>query len=250
RKKRRKRRPLRTLARVVAAVIAIGALGSIAFLIYMASVWNPDMPDQLVSRVHAIAAAHGGMVPLRKISPFLQEALIATEDRTFYSNIGIDPEAILRAAIVDLIHGRPVEGGSTITEQLMKDIFLTDKKTIQRKLKQIAYAIMISQSLPKRTILDLYLNEVYLGNGAYGVGSASRIYFGVTPARLTPAESAMIAGLPQAPTLYDPLHHFRAAKTRQWEVLQGMVEAGDLTMHRARQIYRAPLPLEGTLPRH
>ncbi len=228
----------------IGALIFLLLLG-VGGALYVHSVWRSNMPQLLQAKVHRIAAAHGGYTPLPDIPRFLQRALIATEDRQFYHNEGIDFEGIARAFVVDLMHGRPVQGGSTITEQLVKDIFLTDEKTIPRKLKQVVYAIMISQYIRKNTILALYLNEVYLGQGTYGVGSAARTYFGVPPQRLTNAQCAVLAGLPQAPSLYDPLAHYKFAKQRQWEVLQGMVQTGFITSGQATAIYHAPLNLVG-----
>lgn len=231
------------MRRVMLSLITSFALVTVASGLYIQSVWSPDIPTLLVQRVEARAAAHGGYVQLSAIPLFLQKALIATEDRGFYHNHGIDIEGILRALFVDLMKGRLVEGGSTITEQLVKDIFLSDQKTIPRKLKQIALAIMISQALPKNEVLALYLNEVYLGHGAYGVGQAAKIYFNRSVQNLTPAECAILAGLPQAPSLYDPIKHLKFAKARQWEVLKSMVSVGFLNMKQAQQIERAPLYL-------
>ena len=229
----------RVLLGALVVLLLLGAGGAL----YVHAIWRANMPQQLQARVHQIAAAHGGYTPLPDIPRFLQRALIATEDRQFYHNEGIDFEGIARAFLVDLLHGRPVQGGSTITEQLVKDIFLTDAKTISRKLKQVVYAIMISQYIHKNTILALYLNEVYLGQGAYGVGSAAHIYFGVPSQRLTDAQCALLAGLPQAPSLYDPLAHYKLAKQRQWEVLQGMVQTGFISRSQAYSIYHTPLRL-------
>ncbi len=229
------------MRRIMVTLIALLALITVASGLYIKSVWNPDMPSVLVQRVQTRANAHGGYVQLSKIPLFLQQALIATEDRGFYHNHGIDIEGILRAMFVDLVQGRLVQGGSTITEQLVKDMFLTDRKTIPRKLKQIALAIMISRDLSKNQVLALYLNEVYLGHGAYGVGQAAKVYFNRSISNLTQAQCAILAGLPQAPSLYDPIHHLSLAKTRQWEVLKSMVSAGFITLKQAHQIDVAPL---------
>ncbi|MCY0876186.1 MAG: transglycosylase domain-containing protein [Firmicutes bacterium] len=210
---------------------------------FVYTVWKPSYPALLMTRVHRIAAAHGGFTPLSDIPVSLQRALIATEDRSFYHNSGIDVEGILRALWVDISHGQLVQGGSTITEQLVKDIFLSDQKTIPRKVKQIAFSVLISRYFTKNEILAMYLNEVYLGQGAYGVGDAARVYFGESPTQLTPAQATLLAGLPQAPSLYDPLQHYALAKMRQSEVLQSMVQAGFLTASRARVIARSPLHL-------
>lgn len=226
-------------------------LGTGAFLVllllmlsgFVYTVWNPSYPALLSARVHQIATLHGGFTPLSDIPVTLQRALIATEDRSFYHNSGIDIEGILRALWVDVTHGQLVQGGSTITEQLVKDIFLSDQKTIPRKIKQITFAVLISHYFTKNEILAMYLNEVYLGQGAYGVGDAAHVYFGESPIHLTTAQATLLAGLPQAPSLYDPVQHYALAKMRQAEVLQSMVQAGFLTASSARKIYLTPLHL-------
>ncbi len=229
--------------------ILIGLISLILFIVvasylYIQTVWNPSMPKTLVTKVHQISAAHGGYVPLSKMPIFLQKAVIDTEDQSFYHNLGFDIEGIARAVIADIQAGSLVQGASTITEQLVKDIFLTDKKTISRKLKQIAIAVMVTKSLPKNEILSLYLNEVYLGNNAYGMGNAAEVYFHRPVWKLTPAECALLAGLPQAPSEYDPFVHLQLAKERQAEVLQRMVSVGDLSSSRAKAIAAQPLGLK------
>lgn len=239
----RKKRGGLSFGRALVSLAAFCFLIATAAYLYTVSVWNPDMPALLVERVDHISATHGGFVPLPDIPVFLQRALIATEDRSFYHNYGVDFEGLARALWVDLQSGRPVQGGSTITEQLVKDIFLTDQKTIPRKLKQIVYAVLISRYFTKNRILALYLNEVYLGQNAYGVGEAARTYFGKPVRDLSPAQSALIAGLPQAPSLYDPFAHYRLAKQRQAEVLQSMAAVGFITGAEAQVLERAPLHL-------
>ncbi len=229
------------MKKALTSFIAFVLLVTVASALYVQSVWNPHLPAILTARVKEIAAAHGGYVPLRRIPTFLQLALIATEDRSFYHNYGIDFEGIARAFVVDVTHGKPLQGGSTITEQLVKDIFLSSRKTIPRKLKQIALAIMLSQSMSKNEVLSLYLNEVYLGHGAYGVGQAAERYFGRPVWKLSPGQCAVLAGLPQAPSLYDPLTDPRLARMRQEEVLKGMVSVGYITSQQARTISRQPL---------
>lgn len=234
---------MKAAKRVIRGFIIVAVLAAVSALIYMATIWNPSMPEVLVARVNSIASAHGGYTPLDRIPKFLQLAVIATEDRSFYQNSGIDFEGIARALLVDVMYMKPVQGASTITEQLVKDIFLSDNKTLGRKLKQIALAVMISKSMSKNEVLSLYLNEVYLGHGAYGVGQAAELYFGRDIAQLTPAQCALLAGLPQAPSAYDPLAHYRMAKQRQWEVLQSMVSAHDLSPGAANILEKAPLYL-------
>jgi len=201
----------------------------------------------LPERVRAELEARGGTwVPLEEIPPALQQAIIATEDRSFYTNLGVSFEGIARSVLVDLISGSFQEGGSTITQELARNQLLTKEKTISRKLKEMVLALMITRDFSKRDILAMYLNSVYFGHGAYGVEAAARTYFGRTAAALSPAQCTLLAGLPQAPSYLDPLKNYPAARERQAQVLQSMVQAGTLDAARAREILAAPLDLRRT----
>lgn len=200
--------------------------------------------DGLPARVaRELAREKAPFVPLSRIPKFLQEAIVATEDQSFWTNWGISLEGIARSLVVDILSGRFVEGGSTITQELARDQFLTPEKTIQRKLREILLALMITHTFSKSEILALYLNQVYFGAGATGIYQASRVYFGRPPWELTRAQCSLLAGLPQAPSVLDPLVHLSLAKARQWEVLASMVRLHYLTPRDALQIYRAPLDL-------
>lgn len=204
-------------------VVAVGT--GTAYAIYRL----PQL-EGLPARIAAQQKARGEpMVPLSQISPELPKALLATEDRTFYTNIGVSFEGIARSLIVDISSGQFVEGGSTITQQLVRDQLLTLQKTIPRKLEEMVLAIALTRIEPKREILDLYLNQVYFGNGAYGVAAAANIYFARSPQDLTAAQCTLLAGLPQAPSFYDPLSNPQAAKARQREVVRAMEQAGVLS---------------------
>ncbi len=185
-------------------------------------------------------------VPINQISPNLQHALVAIEDHNFYHNEGFDLASIVRAAFVDLTHHAALQGASTITEQLAKDLYLSDQKTLVRKIQEFIIGLELARSYSKPQILDMYLNEVYLGNGAYGIGAAAKSYFNETPSQLTLAQSAVLAGLPQAPSAYDPLVNLKLAKARQQQVLQAMVKWGYITQAEASAAYRAPLNLNST----
>jgi len=198
----------------------------------------------LPSLVENRLRAHGGVyVPLNDISPVLPEAVVATEDRTFWTNPGIDPEGIVRSALVDAFAGRLVEGGSTITQQLARDLLLNPNKTVARKIKEMLLALVITRFYSKDTVLAMYLNEIYLGHGAYGVERAARVYFGVAPDHLSEAQAAMLAGLPRGPSLYDPYVNYKAARARERDVLDSMVAAGYLAPDQAARIYARPLGL-------
>jgi membrane peptidoglycan carboxypeptidase len=198
----------------------------------------------LPAQVVALDRAHGSRpVPLSQMSPWLPKALIATEDRTFYTNLGISVRGILRALWVDVTTGHLAEGGSTLTQQLVRDRLLGLERTFRRKIQEALLAMLVTAVYSKQDILTMYLNQVYLGQGAYGVWAAAHVYFGRDPARLTLAESALLAGLPQAPSALDPLVHYARARRREWEVLQSMVDTGVISRARAMKAFEAPLGL-------
>ena len=203
----------------------------------------PSLVRQRLALGYPPGAGAPVYVPLTGIPLTLREAVVATEDRSFWTNPGIDPEGILRSALVDLYSRQFVQGGSTITQQLARDLLLDPNKTVARKSKEILLALVITRFYPKQVILEMYLNEIYLGHGAYGVERAARVYFGDTPNRLSAAQSVMLAGLPRGPSLYDPYVNLQAARAREREVLDNMVEAGYLTKAGADRIYAQPLGL-------
>ncbi len=162
------------------------------------------------------------------ISPQLEKAILAIEDTRFREHHGVDPVGVLRAVLSKASGGGDSQGASTITMQLARNLFLSPKQTLDRKLKEVLVAIEVEKSFTKNEILELYLNQIYFGSGAYGVHSASSIYFGKKPKDLTAAEASLIAGLPQAPSEYSPFVDEKAAKERQEVVLSRMLEVGYL----------------------
>ena len=182
-------------------------------------------------------------VPLAQIPLALRDAIIATEDRRFYSHWGVDPIGIARAVVQNYRRGRIVEGGSTITQQLAKVLFLTADKSLERKLKEAVLALELERRYSKDRILEMYLNQVYFGHGAYGVEAAARTYFGKPVSELTAREAALLAGLPRAPSSYSPFDHANAAKRRRELVLRRMVEYGALKEEEAKRIARTDLGL-------
>lgn len=178
---------------------------------------------------------------LQDIPLTMQQAIIAVEDNRFYSHSGVDLEGIARATLVNLQTGSLQEGGSTITQQLVKNLFLTSERTWGRKFEEVILALDMEQRYSKEEILEIYLNTIYFGSGAKGIGSAAKIYFGKTPANLTLAESAMLAGLPNAPSALSPYVDFSAAKQRQAVVLAAMVRYGYIGPALAQESREAPL---------
>jgi membrane peptidoglycan carboxypeptidase len=166
---------------------------------------------------------------LADMGRYLPAATVAIEDRAFWNEPGVDPLAIARAAGADLRSRAIVEGGSTITQQLVKQRFIGDDRTFSRKFTEAAIAVTVTREFSRRQILELYLNDVFYGNTAYGAEAAAQIYFRRPAADLDLAQAALIAGLPQAPTQLDPLRHWSAARARQLRVLDAMVESGAIT---------------------
>ncbi|MFP3869408.1 MAG: penicillin-binding protein 1A [Syntrophobacteria bacterium] len=168
-------------------------------------------------------------VPVEKVPDELKQAVIATEDQNFYEHAGLDWRGIARAVVKDILAGRFKEGGSTITQQLAKVLFLSPEKTLRRKLKEAILALQIERRYRKEEILELYLNQIYLGSGAYGVEAAAGRYFGKHVWELDLAECALIAGLPRAPTRYSPLINPEKALARRTTVLERLLETGYIT---------------------
>ncbi|MEA3428814.1 MAG: transglycosylase domain-containing protein, partial [Thermodesulfobacteriota bacterium] len=168
-------------------------------------------------------------VLLKDIPCFLKEAIVATEDRKFYKHSGIDLKGILRAVIKDILAREFVEGASTITQQLAKTLFLTPRKTLVRKIKEAVLAFQLERRYTKDEILEMYLNQVYFGSGAYGVESAARIFFGKNAKDLSLSECALIAAMPKAPSRYSPLINKELALKRRNIVLKQMKDTGIIT---------------------
>lgn len=161
---------------------------------------------------------------LQQMPPDLIHAFIATEDSRFYEHHGVDPIGIFRAASIALFSGRASQGASTITQQLARNFFLSPEKTLLRKIREAFLAIRIEQLFSKDQILDLYLNKIYLGSRAYGVGAAAHVYFGKDINELSLSQMAMIAGLPKAPSTFNPLYSPTRALARRNVVLGRMLD--------------------------
>ena len=199
-----------------------------------------DDNDEPITELHVERRI---LVPLTQIPQSLRDAILATEDRRFYSHWGIDPIGVARAIVQNYRRGRIVEGGSTITQQLTKVLFLTPDKSLERKLKEAVLALELERRYSKDRILEMYLNQVYFGQGSYGVEAAARTYFGKSVSELTVRESALIAGLPRAPTNYSPFDRPEAAKRRREVVLRRLVEFGTIKDEEAKRLAKTDLGL-------
>ncbi|MFL5982130.1 MAG: transglycosylase domain-containing protein [Gaiellaceae bacterium] len=180
-----------------------------------------------------------------QIAPIMQQAIVAIEDKRFYEHNGVDMRGIGRAVWADVTNKSVVQGGSTITQQFVKNSCVTTARTISRKLKEAALAWQLEQRWPKLRILTAYLNTIYFGNGAYGIQRAAQTYFDTTAERLTLPQAALLAGIPADPSRFDPVTNPTAARARRREVLRAMEAQGDITANDARRAARARLPRAG-----
>lgn len=180
-----------------------------------------------------------GSVDIDELPPYLVQAVIATEDRRFFEHLGLDPIGLARAAYVNLRAGAVREGGSTITQQLAKNLFLSPERSLRRKVQEGLIALWLEARFTKEQIFSIYLNRVYFGAGAYGIEAASRRYFGRSAREVSLAEAAMLAGLLKAPSRYSPLRDREAARDRSESVLFKMAAAGFLTEDEAAMAARA-----------
>ena len=182
----------------------------------------------------------GEAVALADLPPYLPEAVIAIEDRRFYGHFGLDPEGLVRAAVSNLRAGNVVQGGSTITQQLAKNLFLTPERTLERKIQELILALWLEARYSKKEILEMYLNRVYFGAGAYGVDAAARRYFGKPARSLTLSEAAVLAALLKAPSRFSPRANPQASEARTKLVLNVMADTGYITRREAELAFAAP----------
>src|SRR5712672_3458778 len=193
---------------------------------------------QIVGFDGSVLATRGEMaganVSLKDLPPYLPKAFIAIEDRRFYSHYGVDPVGIARAAVANILHRGVSQGGSTLTQQLAKNLFLTQERTLQRKLQEVELALWLERKHSKSQILELYLNRVYFGSGAYGVEAAAQRYFGKSAKNDTIAEAAMLAGLVKSPSRLAPNRNPEGAEKRAQTVLSAMADAKFITEAQAQ----------------
>ncbi len=177
----------------------------------------------------------GEPMRLRDLPTYVPEAVVAIEDHRFWHEPGIDPIGIGRALAADITHGRIVQGGSTITQQVAKNLFLSNARTFRRKIQELLLTLWLSEHFSKSQILEIWLNRVYFGTGAWGIDAAAHLYFGVSARRLSLWQAAVISGLPRAPSRFNPRVDPDAAAARAREVLAAMVASGDITAAKAQE---------------
>lgn len=201
-----------------------------------------DRHGKLIDRMYV---ENRTVVSLREMSPYLPDAFVAAEDGRFYDHPGLDLFSVLRALINNVREGKRGQGGSTITQQVAKSLLLTPEKTYIRKLREAILAWRIDKLLTKEEILFIYLNQIYLGEGAHGVEAAAQTYFGKSARDLSLAEVSIIAGLPQAPSKYSPMRHFKRAVARQKYVLNRMAADGYVSHAEAQAAFDEKLVIRG-----
>lgn len=209
--------------------------------------YNPKQPLRVYSEDGQLLAEYGterrSYLPLEKIPKQMQQALLAVEDTNFYDHQGVYVPGMMRAFWVNLFSSSRSQGASTITQQLARDLYLTKKKLYTRKIVEILLAFKIESQLSKDKILEVYMNQIYLGQRAYGFEAAAQAYFGKSLKDLTTAETAMLAGLPQSPYRANPITNLKLAQRRQSTVLMRMVDVGMITPEQAKQAREEPVKL-------
>ncbi len=239
---------------VVFAVWGVVALGAVFGYFALTLPETGDLPNAerrpsitLVSSDGALLATYGDLfgdpVRVRDMPKYLPDAVIATEDRRFYSHFGIDLFGLLRAAVINMRAGHVVQGGSTITQQLAKNLFLTPERTFGRKIQEMELAFWLEHKFTKEQLLEIYLNRVYLGAGTYGVDAAAHRYFSKSAREVTLYEAAIIAGLLKAPTKFSPARDRERAAARAEQVLANMVDASLITQDQAAAAARQSVRL-------
>jgi penicillin-binding protein 1A len=189
-------------------------------------------------RLASYGDLYGRRLSAKELPPHLIQAVVAIEDRRFFEHSGVDGRGLLRAMVVNVRKGRFVQGGSTLTQQLAKNLFLTPERTIERKVKELLLALRLERRFEKGDLLSIYLNRVYLGSGTYGVEAAAQRYFGVSARDVDVYQSALLAGLLRAPSRLNPAHDPAASRQRTNVVLKAMVEAGYVTAGEVRDLRR------------
>jgi len=227
----------------------------VAFELYLSSLtpiknlesFKPNIVTQFYSHdgevIKTFTAYSSSKVDIDKVPDKLKEALVATEDKNFYSHHGYDLSGLARSTVQNIIAGHVVQGASTITQQLARILFLSNEKTFDRKIKEIIIAARIEKSIPKDKILEMYMNNVYLGSGAYGVASAAETYFNKSLDQCSLPELALIAGLPQAPSVYSPFNNLDLSIQRRNQVLQRMYKMKYITKEQYESAKEAKVKL-------
>ena len=244
---------LRSLLKLmgIAAITVVLAIAALYF--YLSTQSLPAASISQTSRMldlqgNVIDTFHAGenrySVSLDQISPYVIQATLAIEDRRFYDHIGFDIKGMARALVVNVQSMSTKQGASTLTQQLARNLYLTHERTWQRKVKEAVYTAQLEMKYSKDEILAMYLNQIYYGHGCYGIEAAAKHYFSKRAIDLSLAESAMLAGIPKGPKYYSPFHNMKAAKDRQYLILEAMIQEGSITQQEADDAYKEVLAFE------
>src|SRR5438046_257778 len=242
--------PLALLAGLaVAAVLAVALVVALAYpnlpSLQALTEYQPKVPLRVYTAEGVLIGEFGeerrAVVTIAEVPPQLKAAILAAEDERFYQHAGIDYIGVMRAAYANLVAGGRRQGASTITMQVARNFFLSSEKTLTRKVYEAMLAFKIEHSLSKDQILELYVNQIYLGQRAYGFAAASQIYFGKPLEQLSLGDTAMLAGLPKAPSMYNPISNPQRAKQRQQYVLRRVTELGYITAAQYEDAFKASL---------
>ena len=258
RRRKRRRERARARRRRLVVLLTIGLFGGVGLLLAVggfggAAALSSDcnlssLQPVAIGQNSFVYAADGsllGSIPaernrqpvrLLSISPWVAKATVAIEDRRFYEHGGVDPEGIVRALIADIRAGRVVQGGSTITQQLVRNLYIGKERTFKRKLVEVCLAVKLSRAWSKDRILQAYVNQVYYGNHAYGIEAAAQTYFSKHARGLGLGQAALLAGLPQAPSVFDPFHEPAAARARRDQVLRAMLSSHAITLAQYQRV--------------
>lgn len=216
---------------VAAGLVAAGVIGVQGYRMYRKAL--EEVP--LAEKIDAVRAQQG-YTRLDELPPIYAQAVVAAEDRRFYEHGGFDFVSTVRAALTNLRTGTLAEGGSTLTQQLAKNLYFSQEKKFTRKVAELFMAFAIERAYSKDDILELYINIIYYGDGCTGITAAAQHYFGKSPSDLTDYECTLLAGIPNAPSVYAPTVNPELCAQRQQQVLDGMVDAGYLTAQQANAI--------------
>ncbi|MGV2432039.1 MAG UNVERIFIED_CONTAM: transglycosylase domain-containing protein [Rickettsiaceae bacterium] len=248
---------LNSILKILLFAFVSGALLLLGLIYY----YSKDLPDYsalqnyhppAVTRIYSAdgklieeyAKEYRIFVPIENIPKSLIEAFLAAEDRNFYEHYGVDIPGVIRAAFANvgrILKGKRMEGASTITQQVVKNFFLNSEQSIARKVKEAVLSYRISRTFTKNQILELYLNQMYLGKGAYGVAAASQAYFNKTLNELTLPEAALLAALPKAPSTFNPEKKYERVFLRRNYVISRMIEDGYVTQEAGEEAMASPI---------
>ncbi|MCB1888080.1 MAG: penicillin-binding protein 1A [Rhodocyclaceae bacterium] len=250
---------MRWVALTIAALIGAAVIGLAGIAVFAITAWpklpsiellseyKPKLPLRIFTTDGQLLAEYGqerrSFVPIANVPETLKQAILAAEDERFYEHPGVDTLGIARAAVANLVSGGRSQGASTITMQVARNFFLSREKTLSRKFYEILLSLKIENNLTKDQILEVYLNQIYLGQRSYGFSTAAKTYFGKTLQDLSISEAAMLAGLPKAPSAYNPVVNPKRAKLRQSYVLRRMHELGSITDAEFEASLAAPVVL-------